>query len=93
MPSEARIFRATAWLLSPSAQASTTRARRANRGWLRARWASDWSRSRSSSVKIRALFGSPGRRLARRCPCQDLLQTWTYEAEDLYWPVRVIEFT
>src|SRR6516225_9780449 len=61
MPSEVRIFRATVLLSSPWAQASTTRARRARAGWLRARWASDCSRSRSSSVKIRACLGRPVR--------------------------------
>src|SRR6516225_3339256 len=61
MPSELRSLRATVLLSSPSAQASTTRARRASAGWLRARWASDCSRSRSSSVKIRACLGRPVR--------------------------------
>src|SRR6266478_1700177 len=61
MPSEARIFRATVLLSSPSAQANTRRARRARSGWLRARWASDCNRSRSSSVNIRACLGRPVR--------------------------------
>src|SRR6202022_1761662 len=61
MPSEARTFRATVLLSHPWPHASTTRARRASSGWLRARWDSDWSRSCSSSVKINACLGRPVR--------------------------------
>src|SRR6516162_10164047 len=48
-------------LVVESFQTSFQRARRASAGWLRARWASDCSRSRSSSVKIRACLGRPVR--------------------------------
>src|SRR6266568_1986533 len=61
MPSEQRSLLAAALLASPSAQASTTRARRARSGWLRARWDKDWSRSRSSEVKINGFRGRPVR--------------------------------
>ena len=61
MPNEQRSLFATALLSSPSAQANTTRARRANRAWLRARWANDSSRRRSSSVTINGSLGRPVR--------------------------------
>jgi hypothetical protein len=61
MPSEVRSFRATALLSSPAAHASTTRARRVSHDWLRARCASDWSRSRSASVNLNACLGRPVR--------------------------------
>src|SRR3954464_12314174 len=52
IPNETRSFRATDLLSSPSALASTTRALRARSDWLRARCATDCSRSRSSSLRI-----------------------------------------
>src|SRR5439155_73469 len=61
MPSEQRSFFAALLFASPWAQASTTRARRASAGWLRARWASDCSRSCSSSVKVKGRLGRPVR--------------------------------
>src|SRR3954447_8179419 len=61
IPNETRSFRATDLLSSPSALASNTRALRARSDWLRARCATDCSRSRSSSLRISGFLGRPVR--------------------------------